>query len=242
MPKSLTQPNNAQNLIQVAGMKSESRPASNRNSGRLHLGIGGRHQSESAPRHRFSPGLLSDSYRSTPPAEAGRYRRSQPDSAWNCGLSYLAIPAPGTVFWSSNRLLKNVSAAAAAPTVALAFKLDRWTRHRSVGAEHAAITCLWPQQSVAAITFVEELTGVHRHLLNLAVATIRAGDLGTKFGLHNPSAELAMETWPETWADAQGCSQVVDFRQKLTPSCFNRNRPAWRSEFSGKKPKSWRSQ
>ncbi|WP_288051912.1 hypothetical protein, partial [Acidiphilium sp.] len=48
MPESLTQPNNAQNLSQVAGMKSECRPASNRNGGRLHLGIPGRLQSESA--------------------------------------------------------------------------------------------------------------------------------------------------------------------------------------------------
>jgi len=48
MPELLTQPNNAQNLTQVAGMKSECRPASNRNGGRLHVGISGRHQSESA--------------------------------------------------------------------------------------------------------------------------------------------------------------------------------------------------
>jgi hypothetical protein len=48
MPELLTRPNNAQNLSQVAGIKSECPPASNRNGGRLHVGIPGRLQSEFA--------------------------------------------------------------------------------------------------------------------------------------------------------------------------------------------------
>ena len=37
---------------------------------------------------------------------------------------------------------------------------------------------------MAALALVEELAGVSRHLLDLVVATVRASDLGAKFGFH----------------------------------------------------------
>ena len=43
---------------------------------------------------------------------------------------------------------------------------------------------------MATLTFIEELAGVRGHLLNLAVTTVWAGDLGAKFGLHGTLNEI----------------------------------------------------
>ncbi len=77
--------------------------------------------------------------------------------------------------------------AAAATAFALALKLDWRARLRSVGAKHAAIAGLWAQQSVTSLAFVKKLAGICRHFLDLSVAAMRTGDLGTKFGLHERS-------------------------------------------------------
>lgn len=62
-------------------------------------------------------------------------------------------------------------------------ELDRRARHRAVRAEHAAIAAFRAQQGVAALALVEKPARIRRHRLDLAVTTMRAGDLGTKFWL-----------------------------------------------------------
>jgi len=53
--------------------------------------------------------------------------------------------------------------------------LDRRTGARSVGAEHAAVSGLRPQQRVTGCALVKVLAGVGRHGLELSDATRRAG-------------------------------------------------------------------
>src|ERR1700730_2182339 len=54
-------------------------------------------------------------------------------------------------------------------------RLDGWTRHRTIRAEHAAIARFRPQKLAATRAVVEELTAVGRHDLNLRGAAVRAG-------------------------------------------------------------------
>jgi hypothetical protein len=65
-----------------------------------------------------------------------------------------------------------------AATCAFAAFLDWRTRHRSVGAEHAAIACERLQLLAASLADVEELAGVRWHLLNGSMAALRAGEGG----------------------------------------------------------------
>src|SRR5215472_17721764 len=59
-------------------------------------------------------------------------------------------------------------------------RLYRRTRHRSVGAEHAAIARLGAQEFAAARTFVEILARIGRHGLGLRRTAGRAGDRGIR--------------------------------------------------------------
>jgi hypothetical protein len=97
-----------------------------------------------------------------------------------------ATPAPRLLSaWSLTRGEDDArSAAAAAVAAASTFNLDRRARHRSIRAEHAAVAGLWAQKVSAALAFIKEPAGVRRHLLDLMVTTMRAGNLGMKFGLH----------------------------------------------------------
>ena len=54
--------------------------------------------------------------------------------------------------------------------------LNGWARHRSVGAEDAAVAGLRLEPAAAGLAVVEELAGVRRHLLCLAMAAAGAGD------------------------------------------------------------------
>jgi len=54
--------------------------------------------------------------------------------------------------------------------------LDRRALDCAVGAEHAAVTRLWPQQFTAAFAVVVKLTGVGRHAFPLLMSTLRTGD------------------------------------------------------------------
>lgn len=55
-----------------------------------------------------------------------------------------------------------------------ALDLPRRARHRTVGTEDATVACLWPQNSLAAATLVEEHAGIGRHLERLGVPAFRA--------------------------------------------------------------------
>jgi len=57
-----------------------------------------------------------------------------------------------------------------------AYCLDWWTRHRAVGAEHAAIARLRLQLRAAAGAFIEELAGIGRHGLHFCNGAMRTGD------------------------------------------------------------------
>ena len=54
--------------------------------------------------------------------------------------------------------------------------LNRWARHRAVGAEHAAVARLRSQHRPAMLALIEELACIGRHDLPLAVTAVRAGE------------------------------------------------------------------
>ena len=64
------------------------------------------------------------------------------------------------------------------------FHLHRRAGDRAIRAEDAAIAGLWPQQAAATLAGVEEQAGIRRHVFDLAVTAVGAGDLGAKFRLH----------------------------------------------------------
>jgi len=70
----------------------------------------------------------------------------------------------------------------AACSVRASHGLYRRTRHIAVGAEHAAIACLWLEQRPAslAVAVVEEQAGIGRHRLAGAMPAIGTGDRGLK--------------------------------------------------------------
>jgi hypothetical protein len=86
-----------------------------------------------------------------------------------------------------NRFESNVQALAA--TGAFAAFLNGRTRHGAVLAEHAAIACQRFQLLAAALAYIEELTGVRRHVLNGLMLAFRTGQDG--FKLHRrPEGDL----------------------------------------------------
>src|SRR5262245_32982160 len=58
--------------------------------------------------------------------------------------------------------------------------LNRWTRHRAIGTEHAAIPLLRAQRRATATACVEDLAGVGRHGFRLRGGAVQAGDDGLK--------------------------------------------------------------
>ena len=67
-------------------------------------------------------------------------------------------------------------ATGAAAALADALGLNRRTRHRSVGTEHAAIAGLRLQLCTAAGAFIEKLTGIRRHGLLFRQGAVWTGD------------------------------------------------------------------
>ena len=55
-------------------------------------------------------------------------------------------------------------------------RLDRRTRHRPVGAEHAAVARLRPQRRAALRARIENPAGIRRHRLRFRRCAVRAGD------------------------------------------------------------------
>jgi hypothetical protein len=60
-------------------------------------------------------------------------------------------------------------------TAAIA-SLNWWARHRAVRTEYAAIAGLRFEPLAAALAFVEELTGIGRHLLHRLMTAVRTRD------------------------------------------------------------------
>lgn len=58
---------------------------------------------------------------------------------------------------------------------ALAALLNRWARHRSVGAKHATVARQGLERLFAALTPVKEPAGICRHLLDSFMAAHRTG-------------------------------------------------------------------
>ena len=61
---------------------------------------------------------------------------------------------------------------------AAALLLDRWTGHRSVGTEHAAVARLGFEQGLAARALIKVLARVRRHALLSLLPANRAGEYG----------------------------------------------------------------
>jgi hypothetical protein len=55
-------------------------------------------------------------------------------------------------------------------------RLYGWTRRQAVRAIHAAITDFWFKPLAAALSVIEELAGVGRHVLRCLMTTLRARD------------------------------------------------------------------
>jgi hypothetical protein len=72
---------------------------------------------------------------------------------------------------------------------------------------------------MATLTLVEELAGVRGHLLNLAVTTVWAGDLGAKFGLHGTLSKIGHN----------GLGKSLDRLHRLHSSATNEY--GWQSEM-----------
>lgn len=58
----------------------------------------------------------------------------------------------------------------------LAVRLNRRTRHRTVGAKHAAVTRPRPEYDMATLALVEPLAHVRRHRLGFRVTACRTGE------------------------------------------------------------------
>src|SRR5271166_104315 len=71
--------------------------------------------------------------------------------------------------------------------------LDRWTRNRPVGAEHAAIPQLRTQQRAAPSALIENLAGIGRHRLDRGGAAYRAG-YGRSQDHRRPQAKIKPST------------------------------------------------
>ena len=56
------------------------------------------------------------------------------------------------------------------------FRLDRRTRNRTVGAEHAAVARLRPQRRTALRACIEDAAGVRRHCLRFCRCAMRTGN------------------------------------------------------------------
>lgn len=69
-----------------------------------------------------------------------------------------------------------VSAKSADPLATrLVSSLNWWTRHRSVTAEHAAVTRLWSKDNVAFFALIKPLASIGGHDFSPAVSTLRTG-------------------------------------------------------------------
>jgi hypothetical protein len=75
-----------------------------------------------------------------------------------------------------------------------ALSLNRWTWHRTVGTEHAAIARLGFQLCAAAGAFIEELTRIGRHGLRFRNGAVRTGDGRLK--KHRVSSSVRTDTLP----------------------------------------------
>jgi hypothetical protein len=64
-----------------------------------------------------------------------------------------------------------------------ALKLDWWAWHRTVGTKDTTIASFWAQQNTAALAFIEKLTSIGGHLLDLAMPAMWTSDLGLE---HDP--------------------------------------------------------
>jgi hypothetical protein len=70
--------------------------------------------------------------------------------------------------------------------------LNRRTRNRAIGTEHAAITRLRPQRGAAAATWIKEPTGIGGHRLGFCRCAIRASDDGSENHDFRSTAQLAL--------------------------------------------------
>jgi hypothetical protein len=77
----------------------------------------------------------------------------------------------------TSRLSSEITKEAVSRTTRLIL-LDRWTRHRSVGAEHTAIARLWFKPLATSLAVIEKLARIGWHLLSRLVPALRTGDCG----------------------------------------------------------------
>src|SRR5665811_2032515 len=75
----------------------------------------------------------------------------------------------------TSRLSSEITKEAVSRTTRLIL-LDRWTRHRSVRTEHAAIAELRLKPFATALAVIEELAGIGRHSLHRLMTAVRACD------------------------------------------------------------------
>src|SRR4051812_45512130 len=82
--------------------------------------------------------------------------------------------------WPSRREAKEVSASMRLGATR-ALLLNRWTRHRPIRAEHAAVTIFRLEATAAPRAVIEELAGVGGHRLGGLMPASRARDGGREY-------------------------------------------------------------
>src|SRR5216684_8209702 len=91
------------------------------------------------------------------------------------------------------------------------------TRHRAVGAEHAAIACLRLQLRAATGAFIEELTGIGRHDLRFRNGAVRTGD--GRFKKHRISSWARTDNLPWWSPMSVGSHWLWRRHRRSLPSC-----------------------